>query len=180
MKNMVLCLCILLLLLLLSFNHTGMSLFNGVHIDSNHSLKNKTKISESVNEIQDMATDFVKVLVLEFPDDKHVIRLKRWSGVIRELPYNDKGILASNTNKGDYISLCMVDARGELNTRNEIIWVLLHELAHLMTNEYEHNSEFWKHNRFLVDQASKKGIYIVINYKEDPIKFCGDVLSYNF
>lgn len=157
-----------------------MMMYEGVFVDPNHSVIQKVSISRLIKDIQKLASNFIDELIHEFPNDIHVLKLKNWSGVIRELEYNENGILASNTNKGDFISICMIDKRGDLNTKNELIWVLLHELAHVMTDEYKHNSFFWKHNKFLVNQAIQKGIYTSNNYKKNPVQFCGDIISYNF
>ena len=70
------------------------------------------------------------------------------------------------------ISICLINKKtNELNGFNELMHVILHELAHVMTQEYKHNSNFWKHFEFLQDFASKHNIYKRINYRTNPVPF---------
>ena len=54
-----------------------------------------------------------------------------------------------------------------------IIFVAIHELAHIMTPETGHTPLFWDNMKFLLEQASSQGIYMPINYSESPVKYCG-------
>lgn len=64
-----------------------------------------------------------------------------------------RGELGWNTNKGYEIGLC-IDG-----TANQVFHVLLHELAHCLTIEYEHNEEFWKNFADLREVARSNGLY---------------------
>jgi hypothetical protein len=74
------------------------------------------------------------------------------------------GLLGFNTNKGSEIGLC-VDG-----CPNELMHVLLHELAHATVREYDHSPQFWKNLDELKTFAESKNLYKTI---EDPKGFCG-------
>ena len=74
------------------------------------------------------------------------------------------GLLGFNTNKGSEIGLC-VDG-----CPNELMHVLLHELAHATVKEYDHSPTFWKNLDELKNFAESKKLYKTI---EDPKGFCG-------
>jgi len=74
------------------------------------------------------------------------------------------GLLGFNTNKGSEIGLC-VDG-----CPNELMHVLLHELAHATVNEYDHSPAFWANLDELKEFAEGKKLYKTI---EDPKGFCG-------
>lgn len=74
------------------------------------------------------------------------------------------GLLGFNTNKGSEIGLC-VDG-----CPNELMHVLLHELAHATVKEYDHSPEFWSNLDELKTFAEKNNIYKTI---ADPKGFCG-------
>jgi len=76
-------------------------------------------------------------------------------------PYFDT--LGYNTNKGYEIGLCI---DGE---PNEIMHVLLHELAHSTVQEYDHSQEFWEKTKKLKQISNELGIYEPINNKT---RFC--------
>ena len=71
--------------------------------------------------------------------------------------------LGWNTNKGYEIGLC-VDG-----TANQIFHVLIHELAHCLTEEYAHNEAFWTNFKDLKDVAISVGLYEPITQEEE---FC--------
>jgi len=153
---------------------------NQVYVDASRSTFVKDRVSKELRKVESHARRFVQDVLHSYPNNKAVQRLRQWSGNLRELPFNREHILASNINKGNVISLCVTDKDGNLNARNDIIWVLLHELAHVMTSAYRHDDEFWKHNKFLVDEAVKRKYYIFARYEDQPQPFCGSVLRYNF
>jgi hypothetical protein len=74
------------------------------------------------------------------------------------------GLLGFNTNKGSEIGLC-VDG-----CPNELMHVLLHELAHATVKEYDHSPAFWKNLDELKTFAETKKLYKTI---DDPKGFCG-------
>jgi hypothetical protein len=74
------------------------------------------------------------------------------------------GLLGFNTNKGSEIGLC-VDG-----CPNELMHVLLHELAHATVKEYDHSPAFWANLEELKKFAEEKKLYKTI---EDPKGFCG-------
>tara|TARA_Y100000389_G_scaffold204952_1_gene261178 strand:- start:681 stop:1103 length:423 start_codon:yes stop_codon:yes gene_type:complete len=139
----------------------------------------KERVYNEIVYLKHVSKTFIKDLLSEYPTNVYIKRLRNWSGVIHELKFNTN-ILASNTNKGDYISICLTNNDGGLNNRNENMWVLLHELAHVMTNDYAHNDEFWKHYKFLVHEAVKRGYYTYVDYTKNPQQFCGSKIRYNF
>jgi hypothetical protein len=75
-----------------------------------------------------------------------------------------EGFLGFNTNKGSEIGLC-VDG-----CPNELMHVLLHELAHATVKEYDHSPAFWKNLDELKTFAESKKLYKTI---DDPKGFCG-------
>jgi hypothetical protein len=58
-----------------------------------------------------------------------------------------------------YVHICKKDKHGKMYARNQLVLVLLHEIAHALCDEVGHTAKF---NRILDDllyKASKKGIY---------------------
>jgi len=93
----------------------------------------------------------------EFPMLHHVVPLVGFS---KPMGPN----VGYNTNKGEEIGLCLV---GEVN---QIFHVLLHELAHMTVDEYNHDEQFWNSFVRLRDIAVDAGLYTKISTKE---RFCG-------
>ncbi len=79
-----------------------------------------------------------------------------------------------SVNKGEKISICIRAIND--NTfidDNTVLFVVIHELAHVMTEEIGHPPEFWENMKFLLEEAEKIGIYKPINYEKEPEQYCG-------
>jgi predicted metal-dependent hydrolase len=86
---------------------------------------------------------------------------------------------AYSLNKGERIALCLENKDGSLiKDTNLLLFVTIHELAHIMSDSIGHTKEFWDHMRFLLEEAEKLSLYKPVNYKKEPINYCGmDVTS---
>ncbi len=87
-------------------------------------------------------------------------------------------------NKGEKIVLCLRDKTSPPNyplvDLNTVMFVVLHEMAHLMTeslSSHQHTREFWANFRRLLEDASKIGIYSPVNYSRQPIEYCGMTIT---
>ena len=83
-------------------------------------------------------------------------------------------------NKGEKIILCLANRKTDnLYDINLIMYVLLHELAHIINSTYGHDKNFKTVFKELVDNAIKIKIYKYENYKENPREYCGMELNTN-
>jgi predicted metal-dependent hydrolase len=82
-------------------------------------------------------------------------------------------------NKGEKIVFCLrsKDKFANLEDENVIMFVAIHELAHIMTISIGHTEEFWNNFRFMLKEAIKMGIYIRHNFKKKPEKYCGTMIT---
>ena len=78
-----------------------------------------------------------------------------------------------SVNKGEIISLCIRNSDGTFIDNNTIMFVFIHELSHVMTDEVGHPKIFWDNMKYLLEEASRVGVYSPINYKENPRNYCG-------
>lgn len=53
------------------------------------------------------------------------------------------------------------------------MFVVLHEMAHLMTFSVGHTPEFWANFRRILHDAIGVGIYQNVNYTHSPVAYCG-------
>ena len=84
-----------------------------------------------------------------------------------------------SVNKGEKIVFCIrsKDNKEKLIKLNTMMFVAIHELAHVMTITVGHTEEFWDNMRFLLKQAIKKGIYIKQDFKKKPEPYCGTTIT---
>jgi hypothetical protein len=80
-------------------------------------------------------------------------------------------------NKGQKIVVCLRDKTNApqypLIDQNTVMFVMLHEMAHLMTETIGHTSEFWTNFKRILADAIQVGIYQEENYAQRPVKYCG-------
>lgn len=82
--------------------------------------------------------------------------------------------VAYSVNKGDELSICIREKETEkFIDMNTILFVAIHELAHIMSKSTGHTKEFWNNMNYLLKEAIKIGIYHRVNYQETPVDYCG-------
>lgn len=113
----------------------------------------------------------------KYPKDKRVIRInEKFNGTkIKETLPTSK-FKAYSENKGETLAFC-------LNTKNEnneklmdphtLLFVAIHELAHIASVSIGHKEEFWVNFKWLLVNAKDAGIHDPRNYKKDPKTYCG-------
>ena len=96
--------------------------------------------------------------------------------IIEHMPGNQ--YVAHSVDKGEELSLC-IRAKGTDKFMDDqiILFVAIHELAHIMTVSTGHTDEFWDNMRYLLEQASSIGIYTAVDYAKSPTKYCGMTIS---
>ena len=99
-------------------------------------------------------------------------------------PLNTSGVTSYTQNKKTLI-LCLrkkeTDESGnnKLHDINTIIFVVIHELSHMMNNLWGHKMNFWILFKFMLLNACECGIYEPVDYRKYPVYYCGLLLSYN-
>ena len=79
-----------------------------------------------------------------------------------------------SVNKGEKIAICLRKVKDDqFLDENTILFVVIHELSHVMTEEVGHPPIFWENMKFLLEEAEKIGIYNPVNYVKDPHDYCG-------
>jgi hypothetical protein len=84
-------------------------------------------------------------------------------------------------NKGQKIVVCLRDKtkppKYPLIEKNTIMFVMLHEMAHLMTETIGHTQEFWGNFKRILGDAVRIGIYHPVNYAHQPTPYCGMMIT---
>ena len=123
---------------------------------------------------------FVRRLHRAYPDDARVTRLHaRFNpNAVYELEAHSK-MTSYSFNKGEYIVFCIRsrDEHNKLAPMNILVFVGLHELAHVMTLTKGHDEAFWENFRFLLAHAIKWGYYKDLDYASNPRPYCGTYIT---
>jgi len=139
-------------------------------------LPDKTEAANKLGYISDSLKSLVDGLSTSDSEKGEYIKVLQESFNPEYITENIPGSIyvAYSVNKGEELSLCIREKDSEkFIDDNTIIFVAIHELAHIMTPETGHTPLFWDNMKFLLEQASSQGIYMPINYSESPVKYCG-------
>ena len=118
-----------------------------------------------------------------YPDRDNVKRLKEGFNpkTIQEtLPTSE--YTAYSENKGEKIAFCLdknKNGKGGLIDPNTLMFVAIHELAHVASKSIGHTDEFWRNFKFLLQEAEKINIYVPEDYKKEPKEYCGMEITDN-
>lgn len=91
----------------------------------------------------------------------------------------DANSTSYSENKGEKIVVCLRDKRHPypFADENTVMFVVLHEMAHLMTTTIGHTPEFWANFKRILQDAIKCGIYTPVNYAKEPTGYCGMTIT---
>jgi hypothetical protein len=114
-----------------------------------------------------------------FPDKPQVKRLlQRFEAhpdrILESTP--DAEHTSYSVNKGEKVHLCLRQRQGgdeTLVNENVMVFVALHEMGHMITDEIGHPPEFWNNFGWLLKEAEKIGAYQYQDFKAHPVRYCG-------
>ena len=89
---------------------------------------------------------------------------------------------AYSENKGEKLAFCLdtkKNNQGELIDENTLMFVALHEMAHIGTVEIGHTNKYWNNFKFIIEQAEEIGIYVPQDYSKEPQDYCGMSITDN-
>ena len=146
-----------------------------------------SKIRESLSNIVDntcknIVTDTENLKKLNSDEKIHndsLIRLKknyRPNNITESSPGNK--YTSYSINKGDKIVFCLRSKENDkLVDYNTMMFVAIHELAHLMTKSIGHTTEFWDNMRFLLKEGIKIKVYKKQDFNNNPVEYCGTTIT---
>ena len=122
----------------------------------------------------------VQIMEVEYPDDKRVNRLvKKFRPQKISESVSGTKYTSYSVNKGEKIVFCIrtKDEEQRLISLNTLMFVAIHELAHVMTVSIGHTEEFWNNMRFILKVAIRKGIYKRQDFRKNPQPYCGTTIT---
>ncbi len=131
--------------------------------------------------IENNILNLVYYLQEKHPNDERITRMhKRLQKLKIEEAKHEPNSSSYTINKGELMKLCLRDKKTrDFHDINTLMFVVIHELAHIMTVSTGHTDEFMTNFKFILSNAADIGIYIPINYEKNPITYCGVEVNHN-
>ena len=86
------------------------------------------------------------------------------------------GYTSYSINKGEQIVLCL-RSNDKLVDLNTMLFVVLHEFAHLATESIGHTEEFWDNFKWILEESINIGIYTKQEFKVKNVEYCGMTIT---
>lgn len=139
-------------------------------------LPDKQEAADLLNEIVKRLTKLRNNLEIKYPQDKRIERYNQKfnpDNISEGTP--DSKYTSYSVNKGEKIVFCIRsrDEKENLENVNTMMFVALHEVAHIITISVGHTEEFWTNFKFLLKESINLGIYKKENYNKNPVDYCG-------
>jgi predicted metal-dependent hydrolase len=128
-----------------------------------------------------LSTDLDEKKYAEYYEYKQYI--ERISSKIYNIEFSESSedsiYTSYSVNKGEQIVFCLrsKNKKEKIHDINLVMYVALHEIAHVASPEYGHTELFKRIFSFLTKVAIKIGVYKKINFKFDPTEYCGLMIS---
>jgi hypothetical protein len=149
---------------------------NGKKYNVQENFPNPEAAAQVLSELDSTMINFINQLRAKYPNHEGVQRLQRYdsNNVIEGHPIFNEGSTSYSVNKGDKVVFCLRSKRNkQLHNLNLLIFVGIHELAHIMSITYGHNQEFMTNFKFLLKEALGMGVWKKINFGLNPQEYCG-------
>lgn len=78
-------------------------------------------------------------------------------------------------NKGEVLTMCIREkesGNNDFHDLNVLVFVGVHEMAHIASIGYGHEEEFWFNFKCLLEEAVELGIYNPVDYSKYPLNYC--------
>lgn len=169
------------------------SVVDGKKYDIVDYFKNPQKAAEILAYINENNQVFIEYLKAKYVDESipnpnmpdewknhyakltHRLMKKYRPNALTENDPPDKYNTSWTEDKGKLLTMCIREKdTGDHNFHdlNTLMFVSIHELAHIASKNYGHKDEFWFNFRALLQEATALGLYDVVDYRSNPINYC--------
>jgi hypothetical protein len=138
--------------------------------------KNSQKAADLLATINKNTLTLIQNLKTDPKFQKNTINLQRRYNKDSLVENLDPQSTSFSINKGQTVSMCLASRNpenSELYDINLLMFVAIHELAHIGCDEIGHGTEFRSFFKFLLQEAMRVGVYKYENYTKKPVNYCG-------
>lgn len=181
---------IILIIIYLYFNKSNLKYIESSKTGTKYLVQNNEYKKETANLLEKVISNMYKLKnhlvknIENYPNfKKYIKQLDEKFNESRTTIYENKDnsdLTSYSVNKGEEIVFCLKSKKTKKNhTINTIMYVAIHEMGHLGCPEIGHTPLYNKIFRFFLEEAVKLKIYEYKNYSDQPIEYCGMVLTTN-
>ena len=142
-------------------------------------MPDKQRAADLLAKVRINMNRFMIKLKADYPDKGQVIRLSKNFEANPNRFYEatpDAEHTSYSVNKGEEVHLCLRQRQGaneSLIDENILMFVSIHEMAHMITKSIGHGPDFWNNFGWLLKEAEKGGFYKYQDFTSQPVPYCG-------
>lgn len=132
--------------------------------------------------INNNISGIIACLIGKYPNDVRVKRLQsRCKNLVIEEAKHEPNSSTYTINKGELMAICLRKKNDTKDFYNMdlLLFVIIHELAHVMTVSEGHSQEFMANFKFILHEATRCGLYQPVDYSRNKLDYCGVMVSHN-
>jgi len=131
----------------------------------------RENLKKLINFIEENSTNDKEYYI--YKNNINSIKNKIDEVIIKETPSNSS-YTSYSVNKGEELYLCIRSKKtNEIHDINDLLYVAIHEIAHIGCPEIGHTELFFKINLYLLKKAVEFNLYKYDNYNNKPREYCG-------
>lgn len=142
-------------------------------------MPDKQEAADLLARVRQRMQKLYNYLIATYPEKLQVKQLKQNfkpdpSRISESTP--DAEHTSYSVNKGESVHFCLRQRRGNnesLVKENIMVFVALHEMAHMVTPTIGHGPDFWNNFGWLLKIAEDQGIYTYEDFSAHPVSYCG-------
>jgi predicted metal-dependent hydrolase len=133
--------------------------------------------ADLIAQIREKLVLLVQHLIKTYASDDRIERFKQNFNPdkIKE-GIDDPNYTSYSINKGEQIVLCL-RTNNKLMDLNTMMFVVLHEMAHICTVSIGHTQEFWDNFKWILEESINIGIYKKQDFKLNNVEYCGMTIT---
>ena len=149
---------------------------NGRKYEVLDDMENQEEAANFLNRIDLRIKEFVEAITEAHSNDIRIRRLNKNLVNTKIIePEHIKGTSSYTINKGEILAFCvrLKNDNTKFHSAEILDFVIIHELAHVMSISVGHNDEWLNNFKFLLRELHKLGLYRPIDYSHNNVDYCG-------
>ena len=145
-------------------------------------MDNQEKAAIFLNRIDLRIQEFVNSISEIHSNDIRIRRLNNNLSNVKIIePEHIEGTSSYTINKGEILAFCvrLKNDDTKFHTEELLDFVIIHELAHVMSKSLGHTEEWLTNFKFLLTELTNLGIYKPIDYGKNNVNYCGVSVTNN-
>lgn len=135
-------------------------------------------------------------IAAQYPERVKAVRrlLARYNpdNLAENSPFDPEGDTSYTLDKGALMALCLRDRKprpgktamaeyedGAIHPLDVLLFVTVHEMAHVAIDDLDHPPKFWAAFKFLLEEVEDSGIAAFPDYRAEPVGYCGIKIDWN-